>query len=107
MKTFIKIMLYTVGLLLVVAITTAIGLTALHLSGSAAHIHAFLQNKWWVFAIWRYSLLAVLLWQWPRICRWFGKKKQLSDEAIQGLIKRRWLVLVFIVLFEIVVVYGV
>ena len=107
MKALGKVFLILFVTALLLLVGTFVGLTAIHHVASAERVHAFLESNWWAFAIWRYVLLGVLIWRWPNLCQWYGKRKSLSKEAVRGLIGLRWWVLGFIVLFEIVVVYGV
>jgi hypothetical protein len=97
----------TLWVLILMGIGTGSGLLLLHYDHHTSNLHQALVRYWWAFAIWRYSLLGLLLWKWPSVCRWLGQRKGLSDNAIRSLIQRRWMFLGFIILFEIVVVYGV
>lgn len=99
--------LFSFVLLLATCIATPIVLILLIHMGHGFKPYVFLQKYWWLFAIWRYALLGVMLWKWPRLCRWFGQRNQLSEENIQRLIKQRWIILILIALLEIVMVYGV
>ena len=93
--------------LIVLIAATFLGLLLLKHAGGSMHLHVFLQHYWWAFAIWRYTILAVLLWKWPKLCQWYGRRKGLDVQVTNRIAKGRWWLLAFIVVFEIVVVYGV
>lgn len=107
MKNLSKALLFAFLVILLGLLATMLGLWVLPHTTDAHRIHDFLQHYRWAFALWRYSMLALAIWQWPALCRFYGKRQSLSDEAISHLIKRRWWFLGFVVIFEVVVVYGV
>ena len=97
----------TLLILIFLTVATSLGLLMLKHAHSAVNLHLWLQQYWWAFAIWRYILLALLLWKWPKICHWYGKRKGLDEQTTKRLAKGRWWLLVFIIIFETVVIYGV
>lgn len=102
-----KTMIFIGLLLLVGAAFTGIALWLMPHSAALTNVSDEMRHYWWVFAIWRYLLLGLLIWKWPRLCQWYGNKHQWSETEITLACKKRWWALAVIIVFELVVVYRI
>ncbi len=101
-----QVMMFGGLLVLIGAVFTGVALWLMPHGAALNGVSASMCHYWWAFALWRYALLGTLVWKWPKLCQWFGAKNQWSQESIVLASQKRWWVLVMIILFEVVIVYG-
>lgn len=94
-------------------ILTFLGTIGLFLSGSFLLQHhnanktlaTFLQANDLSFMCWRYALMGLSLIFWSKIIRIIGRWKHWDEEIVSFLIKSRWYLFGFFVLFELLIAH--
>ncbi len=99
-KTF-RLTLFIV--LSVLFCTVIIGLFLVNHAPAINLFSAFLQQYSSTFCIWRYTILALLILFWPIFIRALGKWQQWPFSTIHLLIRLRWRMAVFLLVFELLI----
>lgn len=95
-------------------IVTFFGVMGLFLGGSFLLQHhasnetltKFLQLHLLGFIFWRYCLIGLLLIFWPQLINAIGTRKRWDKDTLVYLMKSRWYLLGFIVLFELLIAHN-
>ena len=81
-----------------------LGLFLLSHAGSGEFISNILKEHKVEFMIWRYTLVALLIFFWPYFIRFIGIKKEWNKEAVNILVRSRIYVLLFFLIIEVFIV---
>ena len=101
-----RLSIITIIILFAVIFSIFLGVLLIHYSGTAAPIHGFLESHTIQFAIWRYMAFFLVIYFWPQIIKGLGKLRKWHPRVIVKLIRFRWKMVGFFVLFELLFVYN-
>lgn len=83
-----------------------LGLLLIYYHDSAVGLQHFLQIHVWQFVAWRYLVFFLVIYFWRSIICWLGRLRKWHPRVMVKLIRLRWQVLAFFVLFELLFVYN-
>ena len=106
-KSFAKRSIKLLALLLIsfialILLTIALSLLQSHYPNSSLNIHLFFKNHTLGLMIFRWVLIACIVFFWPQLIKLYACKKDLNTQYITRLLQARWRIAGWLIVLEIV-----
>lgn len=89
-----------------ISLLITVGLLSLHNANHIGNLSKFISNHGIYFMVWRYFLMSLVVYIYPKFLRAYVKSKPDIDEVkLTKLCQRRWIILAFII-YELVVAHD-